>query len=438
MRVVKAFGLLNIGLLTALAGCNPNDFQSALDKAPVAAFGNGSSTGSLFVLPLSAPTAGTVAARMLVSRVGDAYLALAEYDKDGKVAILNASDSDLSNLGNVPVSSAASLGPAGPILLGTPSFNKVGDQPAAGRVSLLTLNAPGDGTAAFAIQPRMTRSDHVGIGVAAGKITGDPASPGEFVVLSDDTVYLLSGSDQSLLASTSCQAVQQIFNPSAGPYAYRPLAVGDLLTGGGDEIVLAGMGRVIFLQYDRATSTLVCAAKSLSQGAMANFGSSLTVADFDGDGNMDLAIGTPPDRVYVYFGPIDTAGDFVMIGSGGSSDFGKHVASLPMPAPAGARLMVSDPSAWANGRSGAGKVMVVNLNRGESADVGATPDLVTLFDSSEDSPAGVFGDNLGTVEFNTGVCTPGGGPSPLPWVSSGTAVLAYFNTPVSTELRCSK
>lgn len=434
MRLVKAFCL---GLLTLSAACNPNDFDSTLDKAPVVVFGNGASTGSLFVLPLSAPTAGTVTARMLVSREGDAYLALAEYDQHGKVTVHKASDSDLGSLGNVPVSSAAALGPAGPILLGTPTFNKVGDLPAAGRVSLLTLNAPGDGTASFAIQPRMTKSDHVGSGVAAGRITGDPASPGEFVVLSDDSVFLLSGDAQTLLASTSCLAVQQVFNPTGGAYAYRPLAVGDLLTGGGDEIVLAGMGQVIFLQYDRTTASLVCVTKSLSQGAMANFGSSLAVADFDGDGNLDLAVGAPPDRVYVYFGPMDTAGDFVMIGSAGSSDFGKHVASMPMPAPAGARLMVSEPSAWADGRSGAGKVMLVSLRRGESADVLATPGLVTLFDSNQDSPTGVFGDSLGTVEFNTGVCRPGGGPSPLPWASSGTSVLAYFDSPASADLRCS-
>lgn len=431
MRFAKA---MNLGLLVALGsgGCNPGDFDTALDKAPVVAFDTGSAP---VVLPLSSPsTGGTVPARMLVSRKDKAYVAIAEYDKNGKVSLHQATDSDLGNMGNVPVHSAASLGPSGPILLGTPSYGATGADMAPGRIALMTLTDLPDGTASFSIQPTLQKSEHYGIAVAAGKVTGDPASAGEFVVVSNDTVQLLGGDARTVIASTSCPAVQ-LYDPTAGTYGYRPVAVADLFAGGGEEIVLSGFGHVVFVQYDRATASLVCLPASLSQGAMVSFGSSLVAADFDGDGHMDLAVGTPPDRVFVYYGPLDTAGDFITIGSAGSNSFGKHVGAFPKPA--GTRLMVADATAFANGRSGGGKVVLLDVARGVSADAAAIT-WATLFDSSDDAPTGVFGDSLGSLEFNTQVCGASGGPNPVPWASSGSSILTYFNYPGNSgDLRCS-
>lgn len=431
MRFAKA---IQLGLMAlAGAGCNPGDFDTALEKAPVVAFDTGAAP---LVLPLSSPSSGgTVAARMLVSRKDKAYLAIADYDKDGKVTLHQATDSDLGNLGNVPVHSAASLGPNGPILLGTPSYGMNGVDTAPGRVALMTLAPLPDGTSSFSIQPTLQKSEHYGIAVAAGKVTGDPASPGEFVVVSNDTVQLLGADARTPIASTSCAAVQ-LYDPTAGTYGYRPVAVADFFAGGGDEIALSGFGHVVFVQYDRTTASLVCLPKALSQGTMVNFGAAMVAADFDGDGSMDLAVGTPPDRVFVYYGPLDTAGDFVTIGSAGSSSFGKQVAAIRKPA--GARLMVADATAFANGRSGGGKAMLLDVVRGASADAAAIT-WTTLFDSSDDAPSGVFGDSLGSLEFNTQTCSVGGGPNPVPWASSGSSVLTYFNYPGSPgDLRCSK
>jgi hypothetical protein len=429
MRFVKA---LNFGLMVAAvgAGCNPNDFDTALDKAPVVAFDTGSAP---VVLPLSSPTTGSVAARMLVSRKDKAYLAIADYDTNGKVTLHQATDSDIGNLGNVPVHSAASLGPNGPILLGTPSYGATGSETAPGRVALMTLAPLADGTSSFSIQPTLQKSEHYGIAVGAGSVTGDPASLGEFVVASNDTVQLLSADARTPIASTSCQAVL-LYDPNGGNYGFRPMAVADFFAGGGDEIALSGFGHVVFVQYDRTTGSLVCLPKLLSQGTMVSFGASLVAADFDGDGNMDLAVGAPPDRVFVYYGPLDTAGDFITIGSAGSSSFGKQVAAMRKPA--GTRLMVADATAFSNGRSGGGKAMLLDVVRGASADA-ATITWATLFDSSDDAPAGVFGDSLGSLEFNTQLCSAGGGPNPVPWASSGSSVLTYFNYPGSTgDLRC--
>src|SRR5512147_1899321 len=94
MRFAKA---IRLGLMAlAGGGCNPSNFDTVLDKAPVVAFDTGSAP---VVLPLSSPsTGGTVAARMLVSRKDRAYLAIADFDKNGKVTLHQATDSDLGNL----------------------------------------------------------------------------------------------------------------------------------------------------------------------------------------------------------------------------------------------------------------------------------------------------------------------------------------------------
>jgi hypothetical protein len=445
MRLLKAF---NLGLMAVLAGagCNWNDFDTALDKAPVVSFDNGSSNGSLFVLPLPAPApGGTVAARMFAARQDRANLAVADYDKNGKVTVHQATDSDLSNLGNLPVSSAATLGPNGPIILGTPRYGEVGKdsaQAAPGRVSLLTLSPAADGSMSFAVQAGLQGTDHYGISVAAGRVTGDATSAGEFVVVSDYSAQLVGADAKSVLATVDpgCQSIGQLYN--AIPYSDRPIAVGNLFTSGADEIVLSGGGEVIFLQYDPTKRNLTCRPEVLRQGTMADFGASLAVADFDGDGMMDLAVGTPPDRVYVYFGPLDkvaTAPNFVAISSAGSASFGKRIATFPG-GQGKSLLMVADPMASSpKGRSGGGKVMLLSVPaRGSAPTEAALVTLATLFDSSGDSSVGVFGDNLGSLEFDTRTCSAGGQVNPVPWASSGTSVLTFFNYPGSVpgDVRC--
>ena len=113
---------LLLAACAGLLGCNPSDFNTILDKAPVVDLGTpGSSTGSLFVLPLLAPNPATkVAARMLVSRKDSNYLALADYDMNGKATLHEASVAETS-LG-YPVNSAAVRSTDGLVILGTPQY----------------------------------------------------------------------------------------------------------------------------------------------------------------------------------------------------------------------------------------------------------------------------------------------------------------------------
>jgi hypothetical protein len=432
---------LLLAACAGLLGCNPSDFNTILDKAPVLDLGTpGSSTGSLFVLPLPAPNSATkVAARMLVSRKDSNYLALADYDMNGKATLHEASAVETS-LG-YPVYSAAARSTDGLVILGTPKY--AGGTTPAGRVSTLTIGSGSDGSPTFVVQPGIMGDGRMGISVATGNITG-PLT-GDFVAVGDNSVQLLGTDPATPIASSSpaCQSLQ--LGSSTDFYALRPVVVADLLAGGFDEIVLGGQvanqGQVVFVQYD-GTAVLPCPTKALTLGSVGTFGTSLAAGDFDGDGNMDLAVGTPPNHVYVYFGPLDahfgplaTATTYdVDIAGTTVTQFGKQITTYHLPGQASAQLLVADPAASSPGA--VGKVMLFNITRGTAATPGTYQLVATLFDSNEDSDPGLFGLNLGGVEFNLGLCRPGSATQLVPWASLGPNILTFFAYGGGSDPRC--
>jgi hypothetical protein len=72
--------------------------------------------------------------------------------------------------------------------------------------------------------------------------------------------------------------------------------------------------------------------------------------------------------------------------------------------------------------------MLFNVT-GASAALRSEDAIVTIFDSNKDSDPGVFGANLGGLQFNTGLCTPGGAVQLVPWASNNTDVLTFFAYP---------
>ncbi len=419
-----------------LTGCNPSDFNTVLDKAPVLDLGTpGSSTGSLFVLPMPAPAPATmVAARMLISRRDGNYLALADYDMKGKATLVEAKDVEAA-LG-YPVNSSA-LGADGQhVILGTPKY--AGGASPTGRVSILTIGSKPDGTPAFGLANGNPGDSRLGISVATGNITG-PLSE-DFVAVSDNSVQLLGTDPAAPIATSppSCLALQ--LGSATDFYAFRPVAVADMLSptpgaaGTYDEIVLGGQGRVLFIQFD-GTAVLPCPTKVLvpSLGADSNFGTSLAVGDFDGDGHMDLAVGDPPSNVYVYFGPLDARVDPLAAPTGYDVDiftstttsFGKNIATYHLPGQAKAQLLVADPTAASPG--GVGQVMLFDVLRGAAPySIPSTAALAMLFDSNKDSDPGLLGLNLGGLEFNTSLCSPTGTTQLVPWASLGPDILTFF------------
>ncbi len=426
MRSLKTSLLFcGLGGLAALgfAACNPGDFNSILDHAPVTITDTGgSSTGALFVLPLPPQTSSTVAARSLVTRNDKPYVATATYDINGKVTLHEDSDAETSlNLGGAVYSSA--IRADGTILLGVPGYP--GGQTPTGRVSIATTTTAADGSVKFALTPGPMGApgDHLGISVAAGNITGLPG--GDFVALSDSTVQLIPPSG-AIPAPLDCLSVALKAPPPGGNYGFRPIAVGNLLGDSRDEIVLGGQsanqGVVVVVQYDPLTGTLACPTKVFSGGVSAGFGSSLAIADFNGDGNLDLAVGAPPDRVLLYFGPLDSVTDPQVAISVTSNAFGSRIAPLPLGTTGAAQLMVADPGA----RGNKGEIRIFDLTHA------ATTAIATLFDADEDSDSGAFGQSLGSLSFEGRICSPTAGTlQALPFASVGPKLLTFFTYNVS-------
>jgi FG-GAP repeat len=309
----------------------------------------------------------------------------------------------------------------GTILLGVPGYP--GGSTPTGRVSTATTTAAADGSVKFVLTPGPTGTpgDHFGISVAAGNITG--LAGGDFVVLSDSTVQLLSPSGAAPLL-LDCPSVALKAPPPGGNYGFRPIAVGNLLgdSGSGDEIVLGGQvsnqGMVVFGQYDPLKGTLSC-PKVFAGGVSAGFGTSLAIADFDGDGHLDLAVGAPPDRVLIYFGPLDSVTDpQVTISSATATGFGNRIAPLQVGTTGSAQLMVADSGA----RGNKGEIRIFSVTRT------ATSAIATLFDANQDSDSGGLGQSLGTLPFEGGLCPPTTGSKlrAVPFAAVGPKLLTFF------------
>lgn len=434
----------------ALSACNPSAFDSLLDEAPVLSLSpGGSSTSSLAVLPLLANEPGTTAAaRVLMSVRDEVRIAVADIDLKGKATITQASDVDLQNLNGYPAYSMATRAD-GRIILGSPKAG--GSATPGGGLAVLDVGSPAGGGHTFTITPSIqagvsngSSPSRLGIAVAAGNVTNIPQ--GNFVAVGDNTVQVLDATGTAAAAATEAGCPTVLYDTTE-LYPHRSIAAGNVLLegppplgGAFDEIVLAMPGKVVFVRWD-GTAKLPCPSEYITMGSL-GFGRSVAIGDFNGDSKQDLAVGNPPDTVYVFFGPLDPlvvpgvkATPSVTIKSGAMTGFGERVATYYLQGMAAAQLLVTDAGATVDGRQGAGKVMLFNPN-GQYPVLTEANALATLFDSTDDSDPGLFGLSMGGLPFNPQFCS-GGAVQLVPWAANGPNLLTFFNYPGAvSDPRC--
>jgi len=439
-RTILAFSALALA-----AGCDPGDFNSVLDKAPVqyisAPDGFGSNVGRT-LLPLAPPAdKPKMAARLLFAGTDKPSLAVADFDGNGKAQIQTASSDDLGALGlgadqsqgQGGISSAAWLsgaGGTGTILLGIPDFvPPQGQGTPAGRVAFLKLvgdagkidfesaQIPADGP---------VTEDHFGLAVASGRVT--QAAADEAIVVSDNGVHVL-GVTTTTAVSTTCMG----FLPTPADLR-RSLAVADFLAGGNQEIavglpVKGGTGQVFKVQYgiNPATPTapagLFCASKQgvpnpVGNPAVGGFGTAL-VAVPRGAGQADLVVGAPPDRAYLLYSDGRTPKMFT--NGDPMSEFGQRVALIDIDGDGIEELAVTALQANVAGTQKAGKVYFYKLDTGD----GTTP-IAVVNDSNPIANTGFFGIGLAELEFNSSRACAKGKDAHVPVVGDDMGIFTFF------------
>jgi hypothetical protein len=439
-RTILAFSALALAV-----GCDPGDFNSALDKAPVqyisAPDGFGSTVGRM-LLPLAPPAdKPKMAARLLFAGTDKPSLAVADFDGNGKAQVQAASSDDLGALGlgadqsqgQGGISSAAWLsgtGGTGTILLGIPDFvAPQGQGTPAGRVAFLKLvgdagkvdfesaQIPADGP---------VTEDHFGLAVASGRVTQTAAD--EAIVVSDNGVHVL-GVTTAAAFSTTCTG----FLPTPADL-HRSLAVADFLADGNQEIavglpVKGGTGQVFFVQYgiNPATPTapagLFCARKQgvpnpAGNPAVGGFGTAL-VAVPRGAGQADLVVGAPPDRAYLLYSDGRTPKMFT--NGDPMSEFGQRVALIDIDGDGTKELAVTALQANVAGTQKAGKVYFYKLDTGD----GTTP-IAVVNDSNPIANTGFFGIGLAELEFNSSRACAKGKDAHVPVVGDDMGIFTFF------------
>ncbi len=451
MRFAHLIRIGTVGL--AVAGCDWNAFDKAVANAPVDSTkppgGYKSRDIGKVMIALKAPA--DKAARYLVSGAEAPSLAVVDFDANGKKTVFNAGETKVQDLladGSSPGQSLVELAD-GRIVLGAPNYGIAPGQPPKGRIFYLKLSPSAAGGVEFEISKGIDPGTvaRFGLAVAAARVSGGEAE--DVVVLSSDKVTVILDGDQSmrLTSEGACDENLSVEKDLPQKYQFRGMVTGDLIAGGEGAEIAVGVprngspGRVLIMAPkldDNGKKTLGCPvileAPMGPSGRNPKFGTSLHMGDFDGDGKVnDLAVGAPPDRVYLYMGPFDPMKlpEPIVVkhpdvaDASFAGDFGFRVASANFGD--GLALLVSAPDFALGDKKGAGQVVAFKQSGTNWTKVGLLQD----FDPEE---FGSFGFNLVPLKWN-GSC--GAGRSVLA-VGASEEVFTYFRLPfgTATDVRC--
>jgi hypothetical protein len=439
-----------LSLAVLLAACNPNDFNTALDRAPVQfiarpdGFG---SNGGRVLLPLPPPAdQPKMAARLLFAGTESPSLGVADFDGDGKPHVQTIDENDLATMGLTNdgggITSIALLGGPTPNSPGTLALgmahhiDPAGPQVPGGLVAFANLVPGTNGKLSLqrvgAATNGSDRPGHFGLAVATGRVT-QPATD-EAIVVGDVSVHIMDPS-AGPLAHTNCMTPSGL-----PPDFYRSLAVADFLSGGNHEIaiglpVLGGTGLVFLLQYGpnpnnpMGPAELFCAGtpfgmpNASGEAAMAGFGTSLTpVPDLNGDGLAELVVGAPPDRAYLIYSPFDGSRPAkLFIKDDATSEFGQRVALVDIDADGVKELAITALQANVGNTPKAGQVFVYKID-GD----GKTP-VAVLYDSSPTAKTEFFGIGLADLEFNSARTCPKGRDAHVLLAGADAGIFTFFH-----------
>jgi hypothetical protein len=324
-------------------------------------------------------------------------------------------------------------------LLAVPKY-KVGSGDPLGVLFYLTIMDDGVAAPKFTVvrggdAPTDGGRRRFGAALAVGRVSGDAATE-DYVVASDkDVVVLEDGKEQPAVSVSDSSGCPDLALSTAfvdKEESFRALGVGDLLPNEpGEEIALGtpGLmndGTVVIMGVKTVTGkppVLHCLQKisaPMPSGKTA-FGMSLAVADFLDAPGLELLVGSPPDRAYLYVAPFTGAPiEFKVPAGSNAGAFGTRVGAVNVDGLPGPEIIVAATDYSVGTTAGAGKVFAFSRD-GETL----------LFGVNDNNPTsrGNFGLSIKELTFVTPEGCPNGPAGagyPLLVVGSAKEVFTYY------------
>ena len=423
MRAHAIIGLLLTGALAVgAAGCDWREFEKVKKNTLVASISpppdyDVTDDFGRIIVPLAPPADGSAAARFVTTASRQTAIGVMTLDASGQAGGTSVSGGALLSLGLDPVRALAEVPDAQQMLLGAPTSD-------LGDVMLMSLTPPFEVTSFN----RLGEAEFGG-GLAAFNLGGGPAP--EFIVTSSTKVHVYVDSLPAMRVeqvTTAACPLELSTSQAEDVRRNRAVIVAPLLATGTQiavgSPVLSGSGHVSILEFDVATMTFTCML-SLT-GPEARFGQSMALGDFDADGKMDLLVGAPPNRVYMYRWPL-TATPTAMVSSRGTGvAFGASVAAFDLDGNPGDEALVGDPDADVGGESGAGNVNIFTGPTLAGQLPSSVPSTLTAFEAKAGA---AYGSAVEGLRFCPGAAPDGGAGGACPnlaLVGASSRALAYF------------